>query len=275
MQSLEKCPLGKQTAYKTSYDSSLLFSVSRKETRGRLSISLPPPFDGVDIWNAYELSWLNPKGKPLVAIAQYILPCSSPYLIESKSFKMYLHSFNQSHFSSVEEVRAIMEKDLSKAAGKQVKVHIWMPHEFKHLSSGEFEGDCLDGLDISTDVYEIDPSLLKTEPKQVEEKLYSNLLKSNCLVTMQPDWGHVYIHYRGKQIDHASLLKYIISYRNHNGFHEQCIEQMFMDILTHCKPEKLTVYGRYTRRGGLDISPYRSNCDTHPPSSASWRLYRQ
>lgn len=270
---LQKCPLGKETAYLTSYDPSLLFSIPRQQTRENINITSPLPFDGEDIWYAYELSWLDPKGKPHVAIAKYILPCSSPYLIESKSLKTYLHSFNNTSFKNASEVQLLLQKDLSKAAGTKVNVRVFLPKEFQNFQMKNFEGVCLDDLEITANVYNVDPLLLKTHPNSIEERLYSNLLKSNCLVTSQPDWGHVYIHYSGNQIDHDSLLKYIISYRNHNGFHEQCVERIFVDLQKYCQLEKLTVYGRYTRRGGVDINVFRSNWQKNIHNQD--RLFRQ
>jgi 7-cyano-7-deazaguanine reductase len=273
-ESLLECPLGKETPYLTHYDPSLLFGIPRAETREQIKILGPLPFKGADIWYAYELSWLNPKGKPIVAIAEMTFPCSSPNLMESKALKRYLHSFNQTKFKTILEVQNIMEQDLSASCKSTVKVNIIQPSQFKeYFALKDFDGTCLDELDVATDIYTIDPTLLKVNSSNVNENLYSNLLKSNCLVTNQPDWGHVYISYKGKQIDHGSLLKYIISYRNHDGFHEQCIERIFVDILNRCHPEQLTVYGRYTRRGGLDINPFRSNFEDEP--SFNFRLFRQ
>lgn len=261
---LEGSLLGKETSYNNDYDSSLLFPISRKEKRDEIGVSEPLPFHGVDIWNAYEASWLNPKGKPEVAIVEFYIPCESPDILESKSLKLYFNSFNQTKFSSAEEVRQTIIRDLSKEAKTPVKVRVHSPQVFEGDQLQEFNGLCLDHLDIEANEYQVNPKLLECTEDVIEEGLYSNLLKSNCLITDQPDWGSVYIHYKGPKINHRSLLKYIISFRQHNEFHEQCIERIFMDLMRECKPEKLTVYGKYTRRGGLDINPFRSNFETAP-----------
>lgn len=273
-ETLKKSPLGKDTPYLTTYMPSLLFAIPRDAARKQTGLVDPVPFDGVDIWNAYELSWLTPSGKPQVAIGEFHLPCLSPNLIESKSLKIYLHSFNQTVFESAEVVKQTLQRDISACCGSPVKVHLLTPHQFHQLGMARFEGECLDDLDISTNIYQVDSSLLKNaSDKVVEESLYSDLLKANCLVTSQPDWGHIWLHYKGPQIDRKALLKYIISYRNHNGFHEQCVERIFSDIMNICRPSKLSVYGRFTRRGGLDINSFRSNWEKTPRHNL--RLYRQ
>jgi len=251
--------LGKNTSYPSTYDSSLLFPIPRKEKRDETEVPSQLPFTGIDIWNAYEVSWLNEKGKPEVAIAEFTIPCSSPNLIESKSFKLYLNSFNQTRFGSIEEVKRTLEQDLSNAVGQKIDLKLIHPSSLNTRQLRSLPGTCIDHLDVSIDTYTIDPSLLQTTNTTVEEELTSYLLKSNCLVTGQPDWASLYIHYAGPKIDHASLLKYIISFREHLEFHEQCIERIFMDLIRYCYCQKLTVYGRYTRRGGLDINPFRSN----------------
>lgn len=252
--------LGKQTQYCSQYDSSLLFPIPRKEKRDELNIdSTNLSFDGLDIWTAYEVSWLNSKGKPIVAIVDFAFPAESEYLIESKSFKLYLNSFNGTRFDNEQSVIDLWEKDLSNACGSVVSVDL-RKLEFDETLIGKLPGTNLDNLDIEVTQYSVDSSLLKVNGNElVTETLNSNLLKSNCLVTGQPDWGSVVIRYEGKQIDHESLLQYIISFREHNEFHEQCVERIFTDIKKYCQPEKLTIYARYTRRGGLDINPYRSN----------------
>ena len=219
------------------------------------------PFHGIDIWNAYEISWLNTKGKPMVALGEFIIPCTSPNLIESKSFKLYLNSFNNTQFDSFAAVQALMQRDLSEAAGEAVNVKLSTLDNSKEQITLHLSGTNLDSLDINCETYQPSPFLLTTDDEEVTETLTSDLLKSNCLVTGQPDWGSVQISYSGKQINHEGLLQYIISFRHHNEFHEQCVERIFMDISKHCQPTSLSVYARYTRRGGLDINPWRGTGD--------------
>lgn len=252
--------LGQATPYCSQYDATLLFPIPRREKRSEIGINGNAlPFNGLDIWTAFEISWLNAKGKPVVRIAEFAFQASSPNLIESKSFKLYLNSFNGTKFHSEDEVIKTMEADLTAASGAPVVVDFrsMQGHE---LLFGELPGENLDDLDIEVNTYSVEPALLKTDDQQVEEEtLNSHLLKSNCLVTSQPDWGSVVIRYAGQKINREALLKYIISFREHNEFHEQCVERIFSDIMQICRPVKLTVYARYVRRGGLDINPYRSN----------------
>lgn len=257
-------PLGKPTSYQAEYTPSLLFPIPREQKRQEIGIAGTLPFFGVDIWNAYELSWLNQRGKPQVAIATFTVPADSPNIIESKSFKLYLNSFNQTRLSSPDALAAMLRIDLSEGFGASVQVKLTMPDAFSSVELGELEGLLLDRLDIEVNEYVPDPDLLKANYDEavVEETLVSHLLKSNCLVTGQPDWGSVQIHYVGSQIDQGHLLQYLIGFRNHNEFHEQCVERIFMDILRECRPQKLSVYARYTRRGGLDINPWRTNFTT-------------
>ncbi len=257
----EHSPLGKNSAYRTDYAPELLFPIPRIGKRDELGLSGTLPFFGVDLWNAYELSWLNMRGKPQVAVARITVPADSPNIIESKSFKLYLNSFNQTRLGGPEALRDLLQQDLSAATGAAVHVVLTMQEEFGKLQMGELEGMLLDRLDIEVDNYSPQPSILRAnfDELPVEETLVSHLLKSNCLVTGQPDWGSVQITYAGPQIDQESLLKYLIGFREHNEFHEQCVERIFVDILRECKPSHLTVYARYTRRGGLDINPWRSN----------------
>ncbi|RQS74906.1 NADPH-dependent 7-cyano-7-deazaguanine reductase QueF [Burkholderia sp. Bp8963] len=266
----EHSPLGKATVYATQYDASLLFPIPRAGAREQIGIPSPLPFFGTDIWNAYELSWLNARGKPQIAVATFYVPAESPNIVESKSFKLYLGSFAQTTFDSVDAVRDALKRDVSAACGASVAVQLVSPHDFGKLEMDELDGLSLDRLDLEADVYEPDPSLLSAahDEAPVEETLVSDLLRSNCPVTGQPDWGSVQIHYVGPQIDHAGLLRYIISFRNHTGFHEQCVERIFVDILRACKPVKLAVYARYTRRGGLDINPFRTNYNQPMPDNA-------
>ncbi|MDG6096115.1 NADPH-dependent 7-cyano-7-deazaguanine reductase QueF [Alteromonas sp. ZYF713] len=253
--------LGQKVDYIEQYTPELLQGVPRTLSREQIGVSQPLPFGGVDIWNGYELSWLNPKGKPQVAILQCRVPIDSQNLIESKSFKLYLNSFNQSVFGSADEVARHLTKDLSACAQAQVEVQLFSAGQFGALHLGELEGTVIDDLDIEINAYEPSPELLTTGDQQVSETLVSHLLKSNCLITSQPDWASVQIHYEGAAIDHAGLLAYLISFRRHNEFHEQCIERIFCDLMNRCKPHKLAVYARYTRRGGLDINPLRANFD--------------
>jgi len=257
---LEKAPLGQKSKYISTYTASLLFPISRQIKRDEIGILDSLPFSGFDLWNAFEVSWLNKKGKPVVAIITFVFPAESPNIIESKSFKLYLNSFNQTPFSSESDVLNVLKKDLFDASKSVVDVKIYLREEFERFQVENFEGVSLDELDIETNVYSPCPDFLTSGTEVVEEVIYSDLLKSNCLVTGQPDWGSVVVKYKGKKIDHEGLLKYIISFREHNEFHEQCIERIFTDVMRVCKPEKLSVYGRYTRRGGLDINPFRTNC---------------
>ena len=263
----DQSPLGKTSAYQTQYAPELLFPIARQQKRDELQISGALPFFGVDIWNAYELSWLNMRGKPQVAIATFTVPADSPNIIESKSFKLYLNSFNQTRLANQEALVELLREDVSTAAGAPVHVMVTMQEDFGRLKMGELDGVLLDRLDIEVDNYSPSPALLtaaRGEPP-VDETLVSHLLKSNCLVTGQPDWGTVQIHYVGPQIDQEGLLKYLIGFREHNEFHEQCVERIFVDIMRQCAPQKLAVYARYTRRGGLDINPWRANFTTSRP----------
>ena len=246
----------------------------RSLNRDALGLSEPLPFVGEDIWNGYELSWLNERGKPVVALAQFRVPASSSNLVESKSFKLYLNSFNQSRFASSEQVVATLQADLSATAGAPVGVTLYRPDDTAAMALGQLEGECIDELDITVEDYQFDASLLDgvaAGPLR-EEKLVSHLLKSNCLITSQPDWGSVQIHYRGPAIDREKLLRYIISFRQHNEFHEQCVERIYSDLWQRLQPQFLLVYARYTRRGGLDINPWRAS---EAVSMANPRLPRQ
>ena len=253
--------LGQATPYCHQYNPDLLFPIPRQEKRDELGLDAAClPFSGLDIWTAFEISWLNLKGKPISVIAEFAFLVDSPFLIESKSFKLYLNSFNGTKFASQEEVESLMRDDLTSACGGTVDVMI------RSLNAPEallavLPGNSLDELDIEVTEYQVNPLLLEADSKaeMISETLNSHLLKSNCLVTGQPDWGSVVIRYEGAPINHEGLLKYLISFREHNEFHEQCVERIFMDIMKQCQPKHLTVYARYVRRGGLDINPYRSN----------------
>lgn len=260
MNDVNKSELGKKSEYISQYNPNILFPISRQIKRDEIYIdSKHLPFTGYDCWNHYEVSWLNLKGKPQVAIAEIIYDSDSPNIIESKSLKLYFNSFNNTRIENTDELCSIIQTDLSHSVGAAVKIKLFNLNEAQlHYACTQLNGECLDELDITMDDYSLTPQILTTDENIVEETLYSNLLKSNCLVTYQPDWGSIQIHYKGKKIHRESLLKYIISFRNHNEFHEQCIERIFIDILNHCKPMHLSILGRYTRRGGLDINPYRT-----------------
>ncbi len=254
----EQSELGKKAKYNPYYNPDVLFAIPRQSKRDEIGITGALPFIGFDIWNHYEVSWLNEKGKPVVAIAELIYPCESQNIIESKSMKLYFNSFNNTAFKDIQVLQATIANDLSARVGSPVLVKVTdlMDAKFGRFYAG-MEGQCLDALDIECSVYMVRSEFLSSEPFVVEETLYSNLLKSNCLVTHQPDWASVQIRYKGNKINHEGLLKYLVSFRNHNEFHEQCIERIFVDIMKFCQPEELAVYGRYTRRGGLDINAYR------------------
>lgn len=257
-------PLGKPATYQAEYNPALLFPIARQPKREELGIAGTLPFFGVDIWNAYEVSWLNLRGKPQVAIATIMAPADSPNIIESKSFKLYLNSFNQTRLAGPDALLELLRADLSAGFGAPIQIALTLPDAFDKVRMGELEGLLLDRLDIEVSDYTPNSALLHAHQDEsaVEETFVSHLLKSNCLVTGQPDWGSVQIHYVGAPIDQEGLLKYLIGFRTHNEFHEQCVERIFIDILRHCKPHKLAVYARYTRRGGLDINPWRSNFTT-------------
>ena len=271
----EQSQLGKSSAYVDQYDASLLFPIARSTKRAELGLNDTPPFFGADMWTAFELSWLNMRGKPQVALAQITVPCESPNIVESKSFKLYLNSFNNTRFADARDVRERIRADLNAVVGSGIGIKTTGPELFGREEVAEMSGMNLDRLDVECLHFTPEPELLFAEFDEapVEETLTSNLLKSNCLVTGQPDWGSLQISYSGPQINQEGLLQYIVSFRNHNEFHEQCVERIFMDIWTRCKPHRLSVYARYTRRGGLDINPFRTS---HPQAlPANIRTARQ
>ncbi len=276
----EQSQLGQPTAYVDHYDPSLLFPFPRAPKRDELGLK-SLPFFGADLWTAFELSWLTPRGKPQVAIAHITVPCETHNIVESKSFKLYLNSFSNTRFANADEVRERIRADISEAAWRgaqhasSVGVRLLMPELFDQEPVHELTGLSLDRLDIECTHYSPAPHLLSAtfDEKPVTEVLTSDLLKSNCLVTGQPDWGSVQISYSGPQIEQGGLLQYIVSYRNHNEFHEPCVERMFVDIWQRCKPTKLAVYARYTRRGGLDINPFRTSYPQALPGNV--RMARQ
>jgi len=266
-------PLGKSSAYPDRYDASVLFPIPRAPQRAAIGIGDALPFHGVDIWNAYELSWLDARGKPEVAIGEIRVPATTPNLVESKSLKLYLGGYSQERFASADDVRARIERDLSAVAGGAVSIALTKPNEFASLALAELDGESIDDLPIVIEHYgPPDAELLRASGDDVDETLVSNLLKSNCPVTGQPDWASVQIRYSGPRIDREGLLRYIVSFRNHSDFHEHCVERMHVDLMRRCAPRRLAVYARYTRRGGLDINPWRS---TEPGDPSNPRTARQ
>lgn len=275
--------LGQQTQYVSQYDPSILFPIPRKHNRENL-----PALDwhGVDIWTGYEISWLNEKGKPQVAVAEFVFDANSPCIVESKSFKLYLNSLNQTKLASVDVLCTLLVKDLEQASGGAVQISLWdsagqpMRKQTENSidpvkidSASDYR--CIDHLDVCVSAYHPDADLLSTSDSVVSEKLVSHLLKSNCPVTGQPDWASVFVEYTGSKIDPSGLLKYLISFREHQDFHENCVERIFADLMHQCRPESLTVYARYTRRGGLDINPVRTTALTLNLAALPKRSLRQ
>jgi len=257
-------PLGREVAYPRHYDPGLLFPIARTLGRAEIGIGAALPFIGHDRWHAYELSWLDTRGKPVVATATITVPGDSPHLVESKSLKLYLNSLNHTRFDDADAVRARVVDDLSQAAGADVDVVFGLPA----MADVARDGTSIDSLDVEITSYgPPDASLLVADAGEiVDEHLSSALLKSNCPVTGQPDWASLHIAYRGPRIDRAALLRYLVSFRDHAEFHEQCVERVFVDLLARCRPETLSVEARYTRRGGLDINPWRATPGHAPPA---------
>lgn len=272
-ETLADAPLGRESAYPEHYDASLLYAIPRAANRAPLGIEEGAlPFVGEDEWHAFEVSWLNARGKPMVAVARFRLPADSPHLIESKSWKLYLNGFNQSRFESREAVIETLERDLAHVAGAAVSVELFGVDD-EALMPRRLPGECLDELDIEIDDYTPSAEHLVVGEEIVEETLHSHLLKSNCPVTGQPDWGSVLIRYRGPRLDREGLLRYLIGYRQHQDFHEHCVEHIFTDLMARARPGRLLVVARYVRRGGLDISPWRATPGERPPEQL--RLARQ
>jgi 7-cyano-7-deazaguanine reductase len=264
----EDSPLGKPAAYSDRYDPGLLFSIARAPQRAALGIGDPLPFSGADLWTAYELSWLDPRGKPEVAIGRFTVPPESPRIVESKSLKLYLNSFSQTPFDSAAAVERVIAADLGAAFGAAVAIELVGPRALARLRLIELQGESIDDLAIEVHEYAPRRDLLAAAAAgpAVEETLVSDLFKSNCPVTGQPDWGSVQVRYRGPRIDRAGLLRYLVSYRQHAGFHEDCVERIFVDLHERCRPERLSVYACFTRRGGIDINPFRSDWEGLPPA---------
>jgi 7-cyano-7-deazaguanine reductase len=271
----DNSPLGKTIAASSVYAPEVLYPIPREQARESLNVSANAlPFTGVDVWTAYELSWLGANGKPEVAIAEIEIPCDSPNIVESKSLKLYFNSFNQSKLENAEAVTSLIAADISSIIGVDVEVRLYTLDEYYQRGLDECPGDNIDGLDIIVANHDQpDAGLLSFASQSVvSEQLNSNLFRSNCPVTNQPDWATLYIAYKGQQLDRGALLQYIISYHNHQGFHEQCVEQIYLDLLELMRPLELTVYARFVRRGGLDINPYRTSTSEQVPSI---RLVRQ
>jgi len=264
--------LGKPSHYDSEYNPARLYAIPRAANRKDLGLANALPFFGYDLWNHYEVSWLNTRGKPQVATAEIMYSCTSEYIVESKSLKLYFNSLNNSRYGSIDELETVVAGDLSRCVQAPVTVSIRPLVHGTHLALSSLNAICIDGADIEVDEFKIDPTLLKANGGAVSETLCSDLLKSNCLVTGQPDWGSVWISYTGPKICRTSLLHYIVSFRTHNEFHEHCVERIFMDITRHCAPTELTVGARYTRRGGIDINPVRSS---QVPTVVNLRLIRQ
>jgi 7-cyano-7-deazaguanine reductase len=264
-------PLGMSIEYVSEYAPGLLFPIARELSRQLLPTSVS--FYGVDIWTGYELSWLNLRGKPQVALAEFRIPCTSEFIVESKSFKLYLNSLNQTRFDSTEQVLTALKRDLSAVVGAQVEIELQQLGGQFDNNIGIFTGECIDDLDVEITSYHPAPELLAVADEVVDEALYTNLLKTNCPVTGQPDWASIYIQYKGRKLVRENLLRYIISFREHQDFHEHCVERIFTDIMLACRPEMLNVYARYTRRGGLDINPFRTTLANNIPPRL--RLIRQ
>lgn len=271
-------PLGKASEAVGQYTPTLLCPLPRNLTRSDLGIEADAlPFSGTDTWNLYELSWLNRRGMPQAAVGQLQIPCDSPNLVESKSLKLYLNSFNQSRFGSIEGVVKTLEADLSACVQAPITVSLQpLNHAGRLFAVGKINGHCLDAQDLSVNFYKPEPSLLSASGGvEVTECLYSDLFRSCCPVTGQPDWATVVIDYHGAAIDRENLLKYLVSFRQHSGFHEQCVERIFVDISSHCQPASLSVYAAFLRRGGIDINPLRSNAKSAAELSTYARLIRQ
>ena len=261
---LDDSPLGHATGYPDRYDASLLFPIARVEQRAALGIRGEPPFTGVDLWTAYEISWLDPRGKPQLAIGTFRVQADSPAIVESKSLKLYLGSYAQESLADSDTLGRRIAADLTHACGSEVDAALTPSVGFGRLAISELPGDSLDAMDVALGTYTPDKALLTTANVTADQTLRSALFRSNCPVTGQPDYADIMIRYRGPRIDRAGLLRYLVSYRKHAAFHETCVEQIFVDLLERCQPQALTVYARFLRRGGIDINPFRSNFETAP-----------
>ncbi|HET6628228.1 MAG TPA: NADPH-dependent 7-cyano-7-deazaguanine reductase QueF [Woeseiaceae bacterium] len=269
---LADTPLGRNTPFPDRYAPEVLCALPRRESCEALGVREPLPFRGEDVWNAWELTWLDPRGKPVAATAVFRVPADSPNLVESKSLKLYLNSLAMSRFGSAGEVASIIAGDLSRTAASTVGVDLRVGGGAPAGPFDDLPGDCIDGLEVECDAGDVDASLLACAGgDEVGEELHSHLLRSNCPVTGQPDMGSVLVRYRGTAIDRRGLLRYLVSYRRHCAFHESCVERIFIDLKARCAPEQLTVYARYHRRGGLDINPFRSDFEDRAENVRLWR----
>jgi len=268
----DKLPLGQDADYPQKYAPELLCAIPRADGRGPLGLSGDLPFRGVDIWNAWELTWLGEGDRPAVATAEIHVPADSPGIVESKSFKLYLNSFSMSRFSSTAEVAATIAKDLHACVGSETTVHVYPVTRTEARGVSRLAGSCLDSLAVKCSDWNVNAELLQADKQTlVEEDLHTHLLRSLCPVTSQPDIGSLQISYRGPKIDRAGLLRYVVSYRQHSDFHESCVERMFVDLMSRCTPEHLSLHARYQRRGGLDINPFRSSATGKPLNLRLWR----
>jgi len=270
---LTGAPLGHATPYPDAYDATLLFPVPRGPQRLEIGLTGALPFTGADTWTAFEMTWLDAQGKPQVAIATFVVPADSPAIVESKSVKLYLGAFAQTRFDDTGEVRATLERDLALATGGPVHVALDAPAMFLTARCADLEGERLDDLSVTIQRYQPTPDLLRADGPDVVETLKTDLFRSLCPITFQPDFASVQVAYRGPAIDRESLLRYLVSFRCHPGFHEHCVERIFVDVLARCRCDALTVYARFTRRGGVDINPYRTNAG--PGIPANMRTARQ
>lgn len=258
-------PLGVPTTYPDAYDAALLFPVPRGPQRMEIGVTGTLPFTGADIWTAFELTWLDSHGKPQIAIATFVVPATSMAIVESKSVKLYLGAFAQTRFDGMAEVQTAIERDLNQATGGSVQVKLDAPADFLPARFADLEGESLNDLPVAIQRYHLTPELLGADGPVVEETLKTDLFRSLCPITFQPDFASVQIAYRGPAIDRAALLRYLVSYRCHPGFHEHCVERIFVDIMARCRCDSLSVYARFTRRGGVDINPFRTNAGCPAP----------
>jgi len=262
---LTGAPLGHPTSYPDAYDARLLFAVPRAPQRREIGVTEPLPFSGADIWTAYELTWLDPRGKPQVAVATFSVPATSAAIVESKSVKLYLGAFAQTPFDGIADVRATIERDLAHATQATVQLELDTPDQSMSARVADLAGESLDNLPVAIQRYHLAPDLLEAGGPVIEETLRTDLFRSQCPITFQPDFASVQVGYRGPPIDRASLLRYLVSYRCHPGFHEHCVERIFVDVMARCRCEALSVYARFTRRGGIDINPFRASVGLAPP----------